>query len=163
MAISWQRRVALDMGWCQDDQILESFWSFQKRGFLYLGIQDIWISGSSGHILGTRRATGDLLVAKLPHFLELFRYYKTIRFWITEFLVALSRRQKKLPETHWMQNYQICKAFQIFESIWFFGFFLERYTYKIQNTPPHMKYKNPIPKYTLINQLHTPNYQIHTP
>ena len=95
MAISWQRRVALDMGWCQDDQILESFGSFQKRGFLYLGIQDIWISGSSGHILGTRRATGDLLVAKLPHFLELFRYYKTIRFWITEFLVALSRRQKK--------------------------------------------------------------------
>ena len=95
----WQYLGNKDQYWRQagvrTTRFLKAFDIFKKKKIFYLVIQDFWISGSGGHILGTRRATGDLLVAKLPHFLELFRYYKTIRFWITEFLVALSRRQKK--------------------------------------------------------------------
>ena len=40
------------------------FLIFSKKVIFYLVIQDFRISGSGGHISGTRNATGDPLVAK---------------------------------------------------------------------------------------------------
>ena len=46
-AIYRQRKVVLEMGWCQDDENFLRLLIFSnEREILYLGIQDFWISGS---------------------------------------------------------------------------------------------------------------------
>ena len=52
-------------------RFFQTFDIFKKKVFLYLGIQDFWIWRP---ISGTRRATGDPMVANLPDFWELFKY-----------------------------------------------------------------------------------------
>ena len=78
MAISREQKELPENRWCQNDRIFEGFSDFQKliefldfciSGFLYF----FWISG---HISGTKRATGDPLVSKRPDFQGLFRFLR---------------------------------------------------------------------------------------
>ena len=71
-------------------------------------ILEFRISGSGGHISGTRRATEDPMVAKLPDFWELFKYYLQthLNFWIMDlrnsrfldFWIGQRYLRKELPE-----------------------------------------------------------------
>ena len=105
-AIYRQRNVVLEMGWCQDDENFLRLLIFSnEREILYLGIQDFWIRRP---ISGTRRATGDPMVAKWPDFWELFKYYiqTHLNFWIMDlrnsrfldFWIGRRYLRKELPE-----------------------------------------------------------------
>ena len=69
-----------------------------------------------GDISETKRATRDLLKAKLTEFHELFRFFlNKLDFWIFEFLYFWTSRSggdifaiKKLPEICWMAKHLGC-------------------------------------------------------
>ena len=93
-----------------------NFWIFGFLDFWIFGFSDFWIIGFfefldfwifgfldffwiSGYILATKRATGDLLVSKLPDFSELFRILKKkidfwIFFWISGSILAKKKIQR---------------------------------------------------------------------
>ena len=93
---SWKRKELPEICWCQNDRIFKGLSDFQKN--LIFEFLEFWISvflyyfWISGHILGTKRATGDPLVSKRPYFSGLFKFSGLLYiFWISCYISGTKR------------------------------------------------------------------------
>ena len=91
LAISPERKELPEIRWCQNHQIFKGFSDFQKWIF------EFWIYGFlnfffiSGHISGTKRATGDPLVSNN----RIFKKMKFFGFWISGYISATQKSYRR--------------------------------------------------------------------